>query len=56
MKHKWQNIREALAPIYREFDSFSFFRVVFDEIGRMNQTYYDNFFNMNRKAAEKRLE
>jgi hypothetical protein len=56
MKHKWLNVREDLAPIYKEFDSFSLYRVVFDEIGRLNQTYYDNFFNINRKAAEKRLE
>ena len=56
MKHKWKNVRNALATIYCEFDSFSFFRLVFDEISRLNQTYFDNFFNMNRKAAEKRLE
>lgn len=56
MKHKWQNLRDRLATVYAEFDSFSFYRLVFDEVPRFNQTYFDTFFNMNRKPAEKRLQ
>jgi hypothetical protein len=55
MKHKWQNLREKLSGVYTEFDSFSLFRLVFDEMPRFNQTYFDNYFNMNRKPGEKRL-
>ncbi len=55
MKHKIQNIKDNLNLIYSENDSFSLFRIIFDEIPRFNQTYYDTFFNLNRKPAEKRL-
>ena len=56
MKHKWSNLRDKFTALYSENDSFSYFRIIFDEIPRFNQTYFDNFFNLNRKPAEKRLE
>lgn len=54
MKHKFQNLREQLSVVYKEYDSFSFFRLVFDEIPRFNKIYFDAMFNINRKTAEKR--
>lgn len=56
MKHKWQNLREKLSVVYTEYDSFSFFRLVFDEVPRFNKIYFDTMFNMNRKTADKRLQ
>ena len=38
-----------------EFDSFSMFRVVFDEIDRLNVAYHNNFYNFNRYNAAKRV-
>ena len=50
-----QNLREKFTAIYAENDSFSLFRIIFDEIPRFSQTFFDNFFNLNRKPAEKRM-
>lgn len=50
------NVRDELELIYREFDSFAVYRLVYDEIDRLNQHYYDNFFNFNRDTPAKRLE
>lgn len=55
MKHKFQCIRDEVNKMYSEFDSFSMFRIVYDEIERFNKHYYDNFFNFNRDTAAKRL-
>jgi len=55
MKHKMQNLRDKFTAIYAENDSFSLFRIIFDEIPRFSQTFFDNFFNLNRKPAEKRM-
>lgn len=49
-------MRNELDLIYREFDSFAVYRLVYDEIDRLNQHYYDNFFNFNRDTPAKRLE
>lgn len=56
MKHKVVNVREELDQIYKEYDSFAVYRLVYDEIDRLNQHYYDNFFNFNRDTPSKRLE
>jgi len=48
MKHGFVNVREELLRIYREYDSFSKYRIVNEEIERLNVTYFDNFFNLNR--------
>ncbi len=32
------------------------FRIVYDEIDRFNQHYYDNFFSLNKDTPLKRLE
>ena len=42
--------------MYAEYDSFATFRIVFDEIDRFNQHYYDNFFTINKDTPLKRLE
>ena len=56
MKHQWTNIREELKFLYREYDSFSTYRLVVDEADRLNQTYFNNFFGLNRGPHEKRMQ
>lgn len=56
MKHHVVNVREELKQIYAEYDSFAMFRIVYDEIDRFNQHYYDNFFSINKDTPLKRLE
>lgn len=56
MKHQFVNVREELDLMYQEYDSFAVYRLVYDEIDRLNQHYYDNFFNFNRDTPLKRLE
>ena len=56
MKHQFVNLREELSKIYAEYDAFAIFRIVYDEIDRFNQQYYDNFFTFNKDTAQKRLE
>jgi hypothetical protein len=51
MKHKFHNLRDDLVRIYSEYDSFSVFRIVYDEIDRFNVHYYDNFFAFNKDTA-----
>ena len=48
MKHKFQSIREELDKVYREYDAFAIYRIVFDEIDRFNTHFYDNFFKFNK--------
>ena len=48
MKHKFVNVRDELDQMYKEYDSFAVYRLVYDEIDRLNQHYYDNFFAFNR--------
>ena len=38
-----------------EFDSFAMFRIVFDEIDRLNTAYHNNFFDFNRLPPAKRV-
>lgn len=56
MKHNFYNVREELDKMYLEYDSFAVYRLVYDEIDRLNTHYYDNFFNFNRDTPIKRLE
>lgn len=55
MQHRFHSVRESLQKIYQEFDSFATFRVVFDEIDRLNIAYHNNFFDFNRFTALKRV-
>lgn len=36
MKHKFVNLREELDKVYREYDAFAIYRIVYDEIDRFN--------------------
>ena len=56
MKHKWNNIREKMAAIYTELDSFAMLRVVFYEMVRMNKSFAQNFEYLNSVTPEKRLK
>lgn len=56
MKHHFVNVRDELDQMYRDYDAFAVYRLVYDEIDRLNQHYYDNFFNFNRDTPIKRLE
>ena len=56
MKHGFSNIRDELDVIYKEYDAFSKYRVVNEEIERMNNHYYDNFFSFNRDTPQKRQQ
>ncbi len=42
--------------MYKEYDSFAVYRLVYDEIDRLNQHFYDNFFSFNRDTPNKRVE
>ena len=44
MKHQFANVRDELDIMYKEYDSFAVYRLVYDEIDRLNQHFYDNFF------------
>ena len=41
MKHRFTGVREQLARVYSEFDSFSIFSLVFDEIDRLNLAFHE---------------
>jgi len=56
MKHGFVNVRDEMNRIYREYDSFSKYRIVNEEIERLNVTYFDNFFNLNRDTPPKRQQ
>lgn len=56
MKHGFVNLKDDLNKIYREYDSFSKYRIVNEEIERLNLTYFDNFFNLNRDDHKKRTQ
>jgi len=36
MKHSFLNVRDELDQMYREYDSFAVYRLVYDEIDRLN--------------------
>jgi hypothetical protein len=52
MKHKVTCVREQLWEMYSSFDSFSLNKMFFEDISRLNQTYFDNFYDMNRVSVE----
>lgn len=56
MKHKFADIRDALNKVYSEFDSFSVFSLVFDEIERLNLAFHENFFTFTSDLPQRRLE
>lgn len=54
MKHRFVNLRDELDFLYKEYDSFSKYRIVNEEIERLNVHYFDNFFAFNRDTPSKR--
>jgi len=54
MKHSWKNLRDELDLIYKEYDSFAKYRMVNEEVERLNVFFFDNFFAFNRDTATKR--
>lgn len=56
MKHNYKNIRDELDFMYKEFDSFSKYRIVNEEIERLNVHFFDNFFNFNKDSIQKRQQ
>jgi hypothetical protein len=56
MKHKFLGVREQLIKVYAEFDSFSIFSLVFDEIDRLNIAFYETFYTFNHDLPARRLE
>ena len=54
MKHKVVIIRDHLEKIYSELDSFAMFRLVFEQIERLNRACYNNFIRFNRATPFER--
>jgi hypothetical protein len=54
MKHQLKNLRDNLDAVYQEYDSFSKYRIVNEEIERLNLHYFENFFALNRDTLTKR--
>ena len=44
MKHSFRQLREELNQIYLEYDAFSKYRIVNEEIERLNVHYFDNWY------------
>lgn len=44
LKHKFTNLRGQLNKIYEQYDSFGTFRLVHDDVERLGQHFFDNFF------------
>jgi len=55
MKHRVVSIRDHLEKIYQELDSFAMFRLVFDQIERLNSACYNNFIRFNRATPFERV-
>jgi hypothetical protein len=55
MKHKFTSIRDQLNRVYSEFDSFSIFSLVFDEIERLNVAFHEQFYTFNQDIPAKRI-
>lgn len=56
MKHNFKNIKNELDHLYSEFDSFSKYRIVNEEIERLGITFFDNFYNFNKDTIQKRQQ
>ena len=54
MKHNFKNMRDDLDQVYLEYDAFSKYRIVNEEIERLNLHYFENFFAFNRDTISKR--
>lgn len=55
MKHRVTIIRDHMEKIYQELDSFAMFRIVFDQIDRLNKSCYNNFIRFNMSSPCDRL-
>lgn len=56
MKHKWVNLRDKMHAVYKDLDSFSLHRIVFDEIERLNKIFFETFLSFNRHSPQHRLQ
>lgn len=56
MNHTFVNVRDALNSVYLEYDAFSKYRIVNEEIERLNAHYFDNWFAFNRDTVQKRMQ
>ena len=56
MKHNFSNVRDQLDEVYKEYDAFSKYRIVNEEIERINSHFFDNFFSFNRDTLAKRQQ
>lgn len=56
MKHNYKNIRNELSEMYKEMDAFSKYRIVNEEIERLQVHFFDNFFNFNKDTIQKRQQ
>ena len=56
MKHQLKCIRDPLDAIYQDYDSFSKFIMLNEEIERLNVHYFDNFFSFNKDTLQKRQQ
>jgi len=54
MKHMFKLVREELNSIYKDYDAFTKYRAVNEEIIRLNTHYFDNFYNFNKDSPSKR--
>lgn len=56
MKHNFKLVREELNLVYKDYDAFTKYRTVSEEIIRLNTHYFDNFYNFNKDAPAKRTQ
>jgi hypothetical protein len=56
MKHNFKNLRDELDQVYLEYDAFSKYRIVNEEIERLNAHYFDNWFVFNKDTIQKRMQ
>ena len=56
MKHNFKNLRDDLNEIYLEYDAFSKYRLVNEEIERLNAHYFDNWYVFNKDTLQKRMQ
>jgi hypothetical protein len=54
MKHMFKLVRDELNSIYKDYDAFTKYRAVNEEIIRLNTHYFDNFYNFNKDLPSKR--
>lgn len=47
MKHNFKLVREELNSVYKDYDAFTKYRTVNEEIIRLNTHFFDNFFLFN---------